>query len=763
MADYPYGEFSIISATNPDNLAGQNDYVLIHAPGDASRTPIEIRDLGTGQITGNPIASNRLARCAGFIATIPEAVAYAAGPGIEVLLESTAGMRNATVEAAANAASAENAATNAAATAAAAAQADLEARIAAGQFEGPQGKSAYQLAVEAGFVGTEAEWRASLKGLPGTNAVPADEAVGTYATTPGTATHTALTATTAGVVDGKVGAPTIKLVVWAGQSNSLSSAPVPSGFNTADDRLLFMDAAGAVVPLPVGQASPATQYAREQVRREPVNVKILIVHTGVGGTGFSTTSLASPPAGYGYKAGGTWDRTLTTDPLNNYTRMLTRIQTAYDYVTAQTGKTAEILHFGWSQGEDDVWRLDKATYAAKLDDLIAQLRVAFPAFVQAPVIVTSMQPEWVESVDASYVDDVAAALLEAPRRSSRVAFVQRPRGYGSWGDPIHASAQGQTVIAPAIASAMTVARANLNGVGPLPPRNLAYTRNGDTVTVTWDAPLSRALSYKLEYSSDSGAIWTVAPLASPNQTSATFTLAAASPLSLRATTTNTEGTSVPTTIGNVSAAPAYPADMTYVWQASSISALDGETVARWDSGTSGVYFTNATTTAQPKLRVASGEKMVRFDGVDDYYDISGLASANVKTLSMLVRVNNAPGSQAGIMQLGGGLVQRDSLNRVSGSFLGSASPVVGADPTGVFRVITVVNDGTTRSITADAIGTANITGTGTITDLKPGRANASLFGDIDVVEVRAWSRALTATEIGEVYTVTKSAHPGILA
>lgn len=183
MADYPYGEFSIISATNPDNLAGQNDYVLIHAPGDATRTPIEIRDLGTGQIIGNPIASNRLARCAGFIATIPEAVAYAAGPGIEVLLESTAGMRNVAVESAAAAASAENAAVNAAATAAAAAQADLEARIAAGQFEGPAGPVA-ELTV--GTVETVA-------GSPLDAAVVADQI-----STPGTLANTALTATIAG-------------------------------------------------------------------------------------------------------------------------------------------------------------------------------------------------------------------------------------------------------------------------------------------------------------------------------------------------------------------------------------------------------------------------------------------------------------------------------------------------------------------------------------------------------------------------------------
>lgn len=43
----------------------------------------------------------------------------------------------------------------------------LEDGIASGDFRGEDGKSAYQLAVDAGFDGTEAQWLESLKGAPG--------------------------------------------------------------------------------------------------------------------------------------------------------------------------------------------------------------------------------------------------------------------------------------------------------------------------------------------------------------------------------------------------------------------------------------------------------------------------------------------------------------------------------------------------------------------------------------------------------------------
>lgn len=43
----------------------------------------------------------------------------------------------------------------------------LEDGIASGEFHGQDGKSAYQLAVDAGFDGTEAQWLESLKGAPG--------------------------------------------------------------------------------------------------------------------------------------------------------------------------------------------------------------------------------------------------------------------------------------------------------------------------------------------------------------------------------------------------------------------------------------------------------------------------------------------------------------------------------------------------------------------------------------------------------------------
>lgn len=52
-----------------------------------------------------------------------------------------------------------------------------------------RGESAYEIALANGFVGTQSEWLASLKGTPGPTTLPAQEAVEIYLSTPGNPVH----------------------------------------------------------------------------------------------------------------------------------------------------------------------------------------------------------------------------------------------------------------------------------------------------------------------------------------------------------------------------------------------------------------------------------------------------------------------------------------------------------------------------------------------------------------------------------------------
>lgn len=62
-------------------------------------------------------------------------------------------------------------------------------KFVAGNVRGLPGESAYQIAVSLGFVGTEAEYEASLHGQDGSNVIPTDEAIASNLGTPGTQTQ----------------------------------------------------------------------------------------------------------------------------------------------------------------------------------------------------------------------------------------------------------------------------------------------------------------------------------------------------------------------------------------------------------------------------------------------------------------------------------------------------------------------------------------------------------------------------------------------
>ena len=157
---YTFDAFLAADPSNPANVAA-NASITIWDPADPSKSPVAITDL-TGVEIPNPITVNANGFGPAFTSDTLDRVGWSGG-GFEGFFTSYEGMKNEAVDARA-------AAEAAASSAGAAAQADLEARIAAGDFQGQPGQD-------------------------GSNVLPTDTAIKNAITTPGTETQVALSAT----------------------------------------------------------------------------------------------------------------------------------------------------------------------------------------------------------------------------------------------------------------------------------------------------------------------------------------------------------------------------------------------------------------------------------------------------------------------------------------------------------------------------------------------------------------------------------------
>jgi len=341
-----------------------------------------------------------------------------------------------------------------------------------------------------------------------------------------------------------------KVILDAGQSNSKSYISVPVTTEDSDPRLYIWDAtAPGLAQMPASHRSMGAYAAREYIKENP-NTRVLVVEAGEGSSAFSSTSITPPPAGYTYTAGvGTWDRTLTADPLNLYARMVAQFNAAMTAVKAINPSSVAIAWL-WSQGEGDTTALTQAQYAAKLDDLLTQGRVDM-SMPETPVVVGSMVPEWVNWYGpAPQREGIQSALTDTPRRLQRTAFVYGPEGLADWSATspdvavIHWSPQGQRVRGKLMHDALYRSKLNVATVKPQPPQNIKVTRSGSETTVTWEYPPTRATAFILEYSTDSGATWTAATLGGPVVLKHVMTVAATSAVWVRARSTNELGTSI---------------------------------------------------------------------------------------------------------------------------------------------------------------------------------------------------------------------------
>jgi hypothetical protein len=335
------------------------------------------------------------------------------------------------------------------------------------------------------------------------------------------------------------------IVIVAGQSNATQAASLNVSSEDVDPRLFkWNSTTSAIEQVSAGDTWLGASFGREYLKGQPPGKRVLIVPTAVGATGFTSTSLASPPAGYHTVAGGTWDRTLTSDPINLYDQMIAKVNAA----RTAAGAGARVVAFLWSQGEEDTWSgggLSQSAYATKLDDLITTAFTTL-GITGTPVLIGSMTPDLrAGNTAGTTVPDVHLAHVDTPRRLTRAAFIDGPKDLGHYNDTIHWSAQGQRVRGKLFYDALYRAKLNDPSIKPLPPQNLRVSRSGSTVSVAWDFPPTRVTAFTIEYAVDGGA-WTAAILAGPVITETTFTVAAASTVSVRGRSTNEIGTTTNT-------------------------------------------------------------------------------------------------------------------------------------------------------------------------------------------------------------------------
>lgn len=338
------------------------------------------------------------------------------------------------------------------------------------------------------------------------------------------------------------GAP-IDVIVVAGQSNATERSTLPASTVTASSPWVLEWNSGAGLM----QESPADEvdwlgngFARQYVIDNPGR-RVLLVATASGSSGFSSTSLDPAPEGYHTSSGGTWDRTLTSDPLNLYSRMIDRYEAA-KAAAETTGADVSLVAMLWSQGEED--RLMGAAYEPAFDDFLTAARTDL-GDTDLPVIIGSLTPETIDADSDGLLIDLIHR--DTARRVERTSYVWGPANRIEYAnDRLHYSPQGQRERGYMFATdGLYRARLNLAAGAPVQPANLTAVRDRADWVIRWDQAPSRATAYTLETSIDLGETWTAAALAGPLVNYHRIT-ATSGPVMARVSTVNETGTTDPT-------------------------------------------------------------------------------------------------------------------------------------------------------------------------------------------------------------------------
>lgn len=325
------------------------------------------------------------------------------------------------------------------------------------------------------------------------------------------------------------------MVVPLGQSNVTQRSSVVGALEPPIQNVMTWNGTAWVLAsgVPWIGSGFARKYATLAAQR---GFRVGIVPCGLGSSSFNPAAAGSS---------GTWDRTVTTgSPRYLYPEAVTKVAAAR--AAAPTG--SQMLAALWDQGEADTILMNDTTYAAKLDDLIAQFRID-TATPKLPFIISSLTPEYAQSANGAPVNNrplIAAALEDTPRRVVNTAYHQGPRDMSEAdGAGIHYTPEGNSLRGAEQAGvSLWQALENEPTSIPQPPHSFTITRSGAAVEVTWAHPFSRVTAYTIETSTDEGATWTAATLGARQSHKFALTAPAGTPVWVRGSATNEAGTSI---------------------------------------------------------------------------------------------------------------------------------------------------------------------------------------------------------------------------
>lgn len=341
-----------------------------------------------------------------------------------------------------------------------------------------------------------------------------------------------------------------------GQSNEAgaNNGANPTYLDPPDARIQQWPASGAfegqettaVEPLfgPAGQSGVGHLVAivRQLIRREPTNRSALCVQNAWGDTGFTSSSLASPPPGFTGPEGGSWDPANGSGGRDLLGEAIARTNTA-----VRLRPTNRLRGVFMLMGERDAGDLDETQFAAKLDAMIARIRAEVDGAADVPFVLGGMTPEGM--VDVTTRLPINAAHVDTPRRVVRTGFGPGPVGFTDAATGrSHYSAAGQRgPLAASMLAAYDRAVANVLGTPALPPTAApTLVQSGTSVVVTWEPPVARYTNFLVQYQLNGGE-WTTFVSTTSIATSRTITGVAVTgdTLNVRVRSVNEGGQSVP--------------------------------------------------------------------------------------------------------------------------------------------------------------------------------------------------------------------------
>jgi len=448
------------------------------------------------------------------------------------------------------------------------------------------------------------------------------------------------------------------ILLW-GQSN-MSGRGTPydtTRYDPSDPRIQQWGASGtyagvisqaieplAMLDVPSG-IGPGLVFARWYLHSSPVNRRVLLVPSALGGTQLSTASATGWRRGV---AGGL------------YAQAVAQAQAAL----AAAGTNARIAAILWIQGETDGDNgISGATHQTDLDALITGARTDL-GLPSLPFVMGQMVPEYLATGTRAAVNTVH---LGTPGRNTRCRIAAGVYGQ-NLGDGNHYNAVAQRVMGRSMFDAYQ--RVLTGASDPTPPAvpgqvtGLATSSVGATaLTLTWSA-LSGAGAYNLQQKTTAGSTWVSIATTTAGLTANATGLTTGTSYDFRVIPVSTAGPG--TVSATVSATPVdhglgqsvVPArayslrlvvpgyagsavkvrrssdsttqDIGFVSGALDTASLltfcgagDGFVDTWYDQSGNTRHLTQATTTTQPKLVssgaviTSGGKPAATFDGVDD--------------------------------------------------------------------------------------------------------------------------------------------------